>query len=214
LFSEIQRDRIVLRVKAKEGEKEKFIGKASISGVRFTEKMNKVVEVTGVLQGKDDESETGKFIIRGRFRDEAFDDSGFLDVSMVEVSKLDNTSGLFEGKQDPFAELKVGDGSKWSHKTDPVVDGGRNASWSLQLTGPVSQRDIAGGTVKLRIRAQKSDGSAEVIGKAVVSDGLALFGPNENKWVTLSGDLLEEDGTSFAGKFTANIRFRAQGASS
>jgi hypothetical protein len=32
--------------------------------------------------------------------------------------------------------------------------------------------------------------------------------------VTLSGDLLEEDGTSFAGKFTANIRFRAQGASS
>jgi hypothetical protein len=209
--SKLQRDHLRIRAKTFADGKDVFIGKASISGVRFTENLNRIVEISGALISNDDESETGKFIIRGRFRDEAFDDSGFLDVSMVEVSKLDNTSGLFEGKQDPFAELKVGDGSKWSHKTDPAVDGGRNASWSLQLSGPMSQRDIAGGTVKLRIRAQKSDGSAEVIGMAVVSDGLALFGPNENKWVTLSGDLLEEDGKSPAGQYTVVIKYRPLG---
>ena len=102
----------------------------------------------------------------------------------------------------------MGDGSKWAVSTEPVVQKGPVSSWQLQISRPISQKDIVGGNVTLRVRSQQAFDKSVVRGEAVITNGLVLFA-NDNKWVTLTGDMLEEDGSAVSGHYTAVVKFRS-----
>ena len=87
---ELKSERITIRVKTKGDSKDKFVGKASFPASRLADKFNRIVEVKGVLMNKEGDEECGKYCLRGRFRNESFDDAGFLDVSVVEAKDMES----------------------------------------------------------------------------------------------------------------------------
>ena len=88
---ELQRDKYLLRMKTLNSSRERLLGKAVLPGTRFTANMNRVVELTGALIQKDGGGEYGDYTVIGRFRPERFDDSGYLDISSVELRGLSDS---------------------------------------------------------------------------------------------------------------------------
>ena len=112
----------------------------------------------------------------------------------------------FENKLNFFAELRVG--SCWAHETEPVMDPGRTVSWTLDLSGAVSRRDVVQGLVTIRVHSTDEHGTKEIIGMAVISNGLELLA-NENNWVTIEGQLFgDDDGSSVVGIYVIIMKFR------
>lgn len=112
------------------------------------------------------------------------------------------SEGLFGGKQDPYAVLKVGDGSVWQHTTDVREDGGSYAMWNLNFSSAISSADAGAG--KLIIKALDKDPKRDkAIGKVAIDLQGVLSSPNV--WMDLSGEL-QDDGKK-SGLYTVRVRF-------
>ena len=85
-LAKLARDDIRIRAKTYDDGKDILIGKAVVPGIKFTENCNRIVEVVGTLSNKEGDAECGKFSLRGRFREELFGDSGYLDVNTIDIS--------------------------------------------------------------------------------------------------------------------------------
>lgn len=94
--------------------------------------------------------------------------------------------GIFQGKQDPYAIMTVGDGSAWRHYTDVVLDGGSQATWPLNYSSPIKTSELRQGRFVLEAKDKEASVDA-LIGKAVL-DMSTVF-ENKGEWVVIEGDL-------------------------
>ena len=111
--------------------------------------------------------------------------------------------GFFGGKQDPYGEMIVGDGSIWKHVTDVQQDAGVKANWSIDASTKITIKDLKEGmfTVRAKDEDPKTD---KVIGKAAVDLSPVLSSLNE--WVDVEGDLAYKE--SLAGHYAIRMRYR------
>lgn len=110
------------------------------------------------------------------------------------------------GSQDPYVELKLGDGTKWNHVTEPQPDNGAKAKWKgLEFTGKVTKTDLIDNEFKVRVK-DKNDGADKFIGKCTVS--LSELVDQVDSWVELSGQLLDKEGNPGNGDFVMKARFQ------
>jgi hypothetical protein len=128
---------------------------------------------------------------------------GWLEVQALTLTDLRNSEGFFGGKQDPYAEMVIGDGSVWKHVTDVQQDGGKKADWPLDVSGKISVQEVKEGMFTLRAK-DEDPAKDKVIGKAGVDMGPLFAAANE--WVDLEGDLAYKE--ELAGHYVIRMRYR------
>jgi outer membrane protein assembly factor BamB len=110
------------------------------------------------------------------------------------------------GSQDPYVELKIGDGSDWSFATEVLQDGGKKPKWkNLDFSGTLPEADVVDNAMKIRVK-DGNDGTDKFIGKGVVS--MVELINQVNTWVELSGELVDKEGNSGCGEFIVKARYR------
>lgn len=123
------------------------------------------------------------------------------------MSNCDIPGGLFSGKQDVFAELKVSNIESWEHTTDVIVDAGKSCFWKTHLSGLLDLSNPERNFLKIRAKA-RSDGKVIFIGLAQVSSAAIKTGNGE--WVELNGKLMVDEVTE-SGSYTISARYRKEG---
>lgn len=153
-------------------------------------------------------------------------DAGYLEVSVVKLTNLKNIGKpradwdnsfltnllaicvleIF-GKQDPFVELKLGDGSRWKHATVPLKDAGEKAKWrDLSFSGKIRQYQLYDEDITLRVKDRNEGAVDKFIGKADIIASSLL--DSTNAWIELSGNLFDKNGDDIFVKFMIRTRFR------
>jgi hypothetical protein len=116
--------------------------------------------------------------------------------------------GLFGGRQDPYGEVSMGDGSSWLHTTEVREDAGSSAEWSgLGISGEVAEEAMKTGAFVLRAKDKSDkDGKDKVIGLAQLDTTALLSQPNV--WVDLIGPLSHKDSED-CGRYSIRVRYRS-----
>jgi hypothetical protein len=113
-------------------------------------------------------------------------------------------------KQNPFVELKLGDGSRWSHATESQPDAGCKAKWKeLSISGKIRQYQLYDEDITIRVKDKNEGGVDKFIGKADIIASSLL--DTTNTWIELTGDLLDKQGAEVCGNFMVRARFRMNG---
>ena len=113
--------------------------------------------------------------------------------------------GFFGGKQDPYAVLKVGDGSVWKYKTEVREDGGSYALFRPHFSQSISASDILSGRFTIKA-LDKDDSKDKNIGKADID--LTDIVSSPIRWVDFKGDLLEKEKSTVS--YIVRVRFRTE----
>jgi hypothetical protein len=110
--------------------------------------------------------------------------------------------------------MKLGDGSNWSHLSNPapVTEKGIILWKQLNFHGKISQAQLPIDTLSLRIK-EKREGVVKLVGIANVNVSSLIA--RSNQWVTLSGDLLTDKGNgkaaaSTGGHYQIRIRYHRE----
>lgn len=114
------------------------------------------------------------------------------------------------GSSEAILQIKLGDGSNWSHLSNPTPVTANGIIWKqLNFHGKISQAQLPIDTLSLRIK-EKRDGAVKLFGIANVNLSSLII--QSNQWVTLSGDLLTEKTNAKAvasqgGRYQIRIRY-------
>mmetsp|Transcript_12021 Transcript_12021/g.18164 ORF Transcript_12021/g.18164 Transcript_12021/m.18164 type:complete len:414 (-) Transcript_12021:39-1280(-) len=193
---------LIVQAKVEGGDSNSLIGTASIECSFLLGKRNQIVALHGVLVDDNGNEGCGECDMKVRYREESFNDDGYLDILGVDLIDIEGTD---DGPLNLYAELLVGDGSQWKHTTGLLENVTTKASWPSHTTGPVKQKQVLQGSILLRLKRRYESGDS-LVGVTVVSDGIEIFS-NENDWTKLRGSLVNSEG-SFTGQYEITAKFR------
>lgn len=125
---------------------------------------------------------------------------------IVRVTLFYHVEGLLSGKQDPFVELIVGDGTVWKYVSDVKENSGVRASWNLNISERMELSALKEGMLTLRVM-DRDPNKDKLIGRSAV-DLQALF-TGLDEWVEIEGILVDAN-QQMAGEYILRMRYRTK----